>query len=196
MSTAKPCSIDGCLRPLLSKGLCRVHYERAKRHGSPHILLKPVSPRGAPMAWIKQNVGYSLGDCLIWPFARTPDGRAHMRLNRVTVKPSRVMCEFAHGAPPTPSHEAAHSCGRAHDGCVNPRHLRWATSVENAADKITHGTLVVGERHYNSKLTAESVLEIRRLKGVMTLSQIAARYGVKMMCVHKVISGKTWRHVA
>lgn len=50
------------------------------------------------------------------------------------------MCQKAHGDPPSPKHDAAHSCGRGHEGCVNPNHLSWKTKKQNQADRITHGT--------------------------------------------------------
>ena len=41
------CDIDGCGRPHVAKGLCRMHYERMKRTGDPGAaeLRKPGSPR-------------------------------------------------------------------------------------------------------------------------------------------------------
>jgi hypothetical protein len=53
---------------------------------------------------------------------------------------TRVMCKLAHGPAPTPKHHAAHSCGKGHEACINPKHLRWATPRENAADAKLHGT--------------------------------------------------------
>jgi hypothetical protein len=45
---------------------------------------------------------------------------------------ARIMCEWRHGAPPSPLHEAGHTCptGENHR-CVNPFHLEWMTRVEN-----------------------------------------------------------------
>jgi hypothetical protein len=57
-----------------------------------------------------------------------------------TLYAHRLMCQLAHGDPPTPDHIAAHSCGRGHEGCVNPNHLSWKTYSENELDKRVHGT--------------------------------------------------------
>lgn len=51
---------------------------------------------------------------------------------------SRVVCERVNGPAPTEKHETAHGCGNS--WCVNKRHLRWATHIENEADKLIHGT--------------------------------------------------------
>jgi hypothetical protein len=47
----------------------------------------------------------------------------------------RAMCRLIHGNPPTPKHQAAHSCGNGRRGCVHPGHLRWATDAENRAER-------------------------------------------------------------
>src|SRR5260221_680223 len=136
-----PCSIEGCERQYFAKGFCKLHYDRWYRHGDPLVLLKPQAPWGAIPKWLREYADYSGDECLTWPFARYPDGRANMNGGY----PTRAMCELAYGPAPSPKHEAAHSCGKGHEACVNPRHLRWATPKENAADKKIHGTHIKGE---------------------------------------------------
>lgn len=65
-------------------------------------------------------------------------GYGLIRIDGVMCRVHRLVCIRRHGPPPTDDLEAAHSCGNA--GCVNPRHIRWATRFENAADKKLHGT--------------------------------------------------------
>ena len=36
----KKCSIDGCKKPYLAKGYCRMHYKRVRSHGDPYIVLQ------------------------------------------------------------------------------------------------------------------------------------------------------------
>lgn len=187
------CDLPDCEAKHFCKGYCRRHYERFVRHGDPAVALKAMSPRGAPLAWLKGHVAHEGADCLIWPFARHPDGRAHMRMGGRTVKPSRQMCELVHGPAPTPQHEAAHGCGNGHGGCVHPRHLRWATPVENAADKRSHGTIIAGERHYAARLTEVEVRAIRASSSRLT--DLARKYGVGLPCIQKVRDGDSWRHV-
>lgn len=79
---------------------------------------------------------------------------------------------------------------------MSPRHLTWKTPVENSADKIAHGTLVVGEAHHQAKLSEATVREIRALSGTMLQREIAAKFGVTLTCVNKVLTGRAWRHVA
>lgn len=72
------------------------------------------------------------------------DGRTH------TV--SRLVCEYINGKAPSPEHEAAHNCGKGHEGCVNPLHMRWATRAENFSDKVIHGTSMRGKLHWKNRM--------------------------------------------
>jgi hypothetical protein len=103
------------------------------------------------------------------------------------------MCELVHGTPPEPGLEAAHSCGVRL--CCNPQHLRWATTAENAADKRIHGTMPEGDRHGGSKLRADQVREIRRLRGTARTPEIAASYGVSSTTIRLIFAGKRWTSV-
>src|SRR5690606_29105850 len=101
------------------------------------------------------------------------------------------------GPPPTVEHEAAHSCGKGHEGCVNPHHLRWATSTENKADTLIHGTRNRGERNRSAKLTDAKVYEIRRLLAAgMTQTAIAAMFAVSLTTISKIAAGKIWGWLA
>ena len=180
------CTVAGCGAPLLARGWCKRHYNRWRQHGDPSICLKPLSERGIPMAWLRSHAQWTGDECLVWPFARAKDGRAHMSAG----KPSRLMCALVHGAPPSRIYEAAHSCGNAYGGCVNPKHLRWATPKENTADKELHGTLLYGIRLPQTKLSDEDVRGIRSLKGAIAQRDIASRYGVSESRVSQIINGK------
>jgi hypothetical protein len=105
-----------------------------------------------------------------------------------------VVCETVHGPAPTAKHEAAHSCGNGHLGCVSPHHLSWKTPIENAADKLNHGTNPNGENNGQSKLTAENVSSIRQLAGILAQRKIAERFGVSQSAVSLIVSGRNWRH--
>jgi hypothetical protein len=90
---------------------------------------------------LKPNTG-----CWIWHGALGGSGSgASKRYDRPVVgKPggggsiyiTRIICEEAHGPPPSPKHNALHNTadGRVGAPCVNPDHLRWGTQKENMAD--------------------------------------------------------------
>jgi hypothetical protein len=116
---AKPCSFPGCVRDTSkgARGLCGAHNMQMKTSG----VLKPVRTTTA-LGWLKEHIGYDGDECLTWPYSLDKKtGHGSVNVNRKIEDPSRLMCAFAHGEPPTPRHEAAHSCGKGHKGCVNPR---------------------------------------------------------------------------
>ncbi|RWL14840.1 MAG: hypothetical protein EOR57_31335 [Mesorhizobium sp.] len=135
---------------------------------------------------------YDGAECLIWPFGKTSDGYGKIDVDGRTTRVSRVLCEKAHGPPPTPTHVAAHSCGKGRSGCVTKRHVRWATHQENEDDKSLHGTRPNGESHWFAKLTAAQVASIRALQGKATQKEIGEMFGVDRSLVGLIHNGKIW----
>lgn len=132
--------------------------------------------------------------CVLWPYSLNTAGYGQLNIDRYLHRVHRLSCEMEHGDPPTEHHEAAHSCRNRH--CFNPRHLRWATRLENDRDKTRDGTDNKGEKHGMAKLTDDSVRAIRQLSAEGWLgSTIAERFGVTPMAVSNVLSGKSWSHV-
>lgn len=185
------CSLEGCDKPHLALGYCEPHYRRFKKHGDP---LLGGAANGDLAKWIDEvALPFNEDGCLIWPFGRHKDGYAQGSYPGIATKHAcRAVCELSHGEPPTPEHEAAHSCGNGTGGCINPRHLSWKTHVENEADKVEHGTLLRGSRHTNARLTESDVREVRSLFGSMTHEKIAERFGVSRATISLIASGATW----
>ena len=117
-------------------------------------------------------------------------------MNGKLIPAHRFMCEQVNGPPPTPKHIAVHSCGKGREGCVNPRHLRWATCAQNEADKLTHGTCRYGKRHPMVKLTELNVSLIRLLlaRG-RSQSRLATLCNVHPSTIHLIAKGKNWRYL-
>lgn len=92
--------------------------------------------KGVAYEWLVRHVSYPGDNCLTWPFARDSRvGRGLLGHESRRYWAHRLMCILAHGEPPTPKHQASHTCGRGHEGCVNPRHLEWKTNSENQYDR-------------------------------------------------------------
>jgi DNA-binding transcriptional regulator YiaG len=139
----------------------------------------PTKGKGKCIAWLREHVAYRSDECLIWPFSRNPElGYGMFGLNGEMLYAHRWMCEEVNGPPPTPQHQAAHSCGRGHDGCVAPTHLRWKTISENLLDKRRHGTHA-GGKGSRATLTAVQIEEIRAARGIESQYATARRFGVK-----------------
>lgn len=189
----KPCSVQDCKANAhwTAKGIggmCRSHYRRNRDHGSP---FGGKARDGAPQAFLESAITFTGEDCLTWPYARN-FGYGVMRVGGVNKVVHRLVCIAAHGEPPTEGHEAAHTCGRGSSGCVNPNHLRWATTVENEADKLVHGTHNRGERSGSAKLSRSDVLAIRELKTRSEFKAAAERYGVSYATIHDICHRRTW----
>lgn len=191
MATIRLCAVDGCGKKFHSHGFCAAHYSKFKRHGDPLAGRRGASP-GAPMEWVRQHASYQGDDCVKWPFEIGRYGYGTVKHKGKRRPASRVMCIVAHGEPPTPKHEAAHSCGNGHKACMNPAHLRWATKIENVHDAIAHGTNVRGEKVGSAKLTESDVREIRRLAATIQQKSIAEMYGVLPNCISRIVSRTRW----
>ena len=189
----RQCSIDGCDRAHAARGYCEKHYDRWRKHGDPLCLI--MTERGAPRAYLFDVVlAHDTDDCLIWPYGRSSGGYAMVSHDGKRCNATRVVCSEVHGPPPTPKHEAAHTCGRGSDGCCSPRHLVWKTHKENMADKIIHDKHNRGERHGNAKLTQADVDGMRTLFGVETNRRLARKYGVSEQCVALIRKGINWSY--
>lgn len=130
--------------------------------------------------------------CLAWPYGKDGRGYGSLWHGRSNEKVSRLVCASVNGPPPTPEHQAAHLCGKGHEGCCAPRHLAWKTPAENSADKLIHDTAQRGERHGTAKLNRDQVLEIRALRGIEPQRSIAGRFGVSPAAVAAIQTGKIW----
>ena len=183
----KPCLVSGCKRNAAHKaggrrGFCRPHELRDKFYGDP---LSGRRINGSTRGWLTDHSTFSHHACLRWPFGYYLNG--YPRSGRKYAH--QLMCEIVHGPCP-PRHEAAHTCG--HEWCVNPKHIRWATSEQNSADMVTHGTRLLGEKVASAKLTAKAVATIRSLAGKLTQAEIGARFGVGQDVISRIINRKSW----
>lgn len=180
------CIIDGCDRPIEGRRLCKKHWFRLKRHGDPE---EGGTAWGEPQRFLDEVASTHIGtECLLWPFARNGAGYA-MCGDKLA---HRIVCEQQHGKPPTPEHEAAHSCGKGHLGCISRQHLGWKTRKENAADKITHGTSNRGERHGMNRLSETEVRSIRAMLGTMSQREIAKMFVVTPSLVSAINTRRAW----
>lgn len=153
--------------------------------------MAPNKGKGEAHRWICEHVTHAGDDCLIWPFKSNQTGYAYFQHLGLRYRAHRYMCQLAHGEPPSPNHQAAHSCGNGRRGCMNPRHLSWKTNGENQLDRREHGTAQRG-----AKLTVEQVTIIRSLKGVVPQTSLAKLCGVTHSTIQYAINteNKVFKH--
>lgn len=187
------CGLDGCDLPAKKRGYCETHYQRFRIRGDASVVLS--KPNGTLYKWVLDHVNYSEDGCLEWPFSKDTHGRGQLFHKGGMKKAPRVMCEEAHGAPPTPEHQAAHSCGNGHLGCIHPGHLSWKTRKDNEKDKIEHGTIRRGEIAWNARLTADVVLEIHRRAQTEQCKTLASEFGLHPGTISQIKRKKRWSHL-
>lgn len=153
-----------------------------------------MTKRGAAREWV-ENVAlkYDGDECLPWPFQRNNMGYGLVCVDGAKRSAARYVCSRAHGAPPTPAHETAHSCGNGNKACCTKRHLSWKTPKANAADKKIHGTDNDGPRNGNVRLTPDEVRAIKRstARGV----DLAEQFGISKSRISEIRNGKAWKYL-
>lgn len=192
MGAKRVCSIPDCGKRARSRGWCDPHYRRWRRNGDP---LGGNHTPGEALSFLMAALKTAIpGDCMIWPYTRSDQGRARIIVNGKSTGAHRIACEYMHGPPPSELHHAAHNCGKGHLGCFSPFHVRWATPASNSADRLAHGTLCRGNTHRNSKITESDVLELRRLykTGDYTHQQLAERFKISRRGASSITNGTNW----
>jgi hypothetical protein len=143
--------------------------------------------KGRAFEWLCQHVEYNEKKCLFWPFSKSL-GRAGSigHCGRI-FKPIRLMCLLAHGVPPTDQHKAAHTCGRAKMGCINPQHLAWKTNSEFILEQMRDGRRKAYGK--GGKITPAEATEIRALGNTERACEIAKIYGLSPQRIGEILHG-------
>lgn len=149
------------------------------------------------MAWLVARVNYEAESCLFWPFS-AGTGYGEFSHEGKHYYAHRYMCELVNGLPPTPRHQAAHSCGNGRGGCVNPRHLSWKTNGENQRDRRKHGThnrnhAIKKGKGSMAKFTSEQDAQIREMAKTMTQMEIAKHFGVTHSTIQYRLYGGSYK---
>jgi hypothetical protein len=150
--------------------------------------MQALSSDGKRVRWVKAHLDYPHEQfCLIWPFG-VSEGTIQLP---GSVNVFRLMCEHRNGPPPTDKHQAAHSCGRRDEGCVNPHHLSWKTNSENQKERYEQSGFVPSR-----KLTPAEVDEIRALKDRAKIEDVVKQYGVSYNNIRSIWAGRLWNNTS
>lgn len=133
-----------------------------------------------------------MSKCIIWKGAKLKGGYGIVRLEGRTQTAHRVAYKKEHGDIPE-GMVIMHLCDNP--SCVNPAHLQLGTQSQNRQDCVNKGRTnsPSGEAHYNAKLTADIVLEIR--SSTLNNAQLANIYGISRRTISDARRGKTWRNI-
>jgi hypothetical protein len=134
------CSVDGCDRPTLARGLCNKHYQRWRSNGDPLVSRVPRDETPTERFWLYVDKD-GPGGCWLWTKALNIHGYGKFSLAGRSVPAHR--CAYALFVGPVPEGlDIDHTChnidadcagGRTclHRRCVNPAHLEPVTPREN-----------------------------------------------------------------
>lgn len=190
--SAKPCLVDGCDQPSLTRGWCSKHYQHWAKYGCTEATRNDA--KGFLEGMLHRFRTEDIGDeCIEWPFA-TVNGYGVVNSVKYgdggTVLVTRIVCSEINGDPAVDTLFCCHGCGNP--ACINPRHLRWDTQEGNMADTVTHGTRLRGEDVAVSKLTEQQAREVKALKGKLKVDVVAEKFGVSRWTIYDVWNGRSW----
>nr|DAH75468.1 MAG TPA: endonuclease [Caudoviricetes sp.] len=147
---------------------------------------------GKGLTFVAYALAADVDECILWPFYRMRNGYGQVGTHCGMALAHRYVCELAHGPAPTDKPQVLHGCGKR--SCVNPRHLRWGSQVENEADKLEHGTWFT--RMGGAKLNADIVRSIRHDAMIgNSYDLISEKYRTPKSTIAKVVRKETWKHV-
>lgn len=143
-----------------------------------------------------------LGHCWVWTAGKS-NNYGRFQMNGESLKTHRISYEISFGK--IRRDESYHGLCVCHNcdnpSCVNPLHLFLGTAKDNAADMTDKGRRKTagprGEKNGASKLTKETVLEIRRKFFNKEANQpaIARFYGLNKSTVGEIIRRDIWKHI-
>lgn len=192
-----PCDIEGCNKPMIALGLCRMHYYRKKRTGT--IEHRP-SPGPVDRFWkfVDRNGPIHLvhGQCWVWTGGKFRRGYGAFHAKGKQLKAHRFSWELHYGAIPDEL-RVCHHCDNT--ACVNPAHLFLGTDADNVADRDKKERQARGEQQRHARLTAEQVRDIRRRyvknSAMNGSTALAIEFGVSHHAILCIISRQTWKHI-
>lgn len=110
---------------------------------------------------------------------------------KTTVAVHRLVAATYLKKPKEGQYQVAHIDGNR----MNPHahNLKWATPIENAQDRKTHGTDAIGQNNPQSKLLNSDIPKIRKLrKNGLTQKKISEMFGVSRALISDIENGRRW----
>lgn len=167
------CIIDGCFKPTHGKNMCKLHYQRSWRIGSPHVSRPCLHGSTEDRFWNHAVKGSSDTDCWRWNGYHDKDGYGRLRSGN-TQRGAHIASWQIHFGDIPKGYFVLHSCNNPE--CSNPKHLKLGDQSDNMKDRIRAGNFLRGEYHFNAKISDADVAAILSCPG--TYESIAKKFGL------------------
>lgn len=197
----RACTVPGCDRVRLARGLCNRHYIRMYRHGSATDGEPLERPTGmTPDELLDYELGRATrdGECLLTAAHRDRRGYGRVGVGGAKRLLHRLILERQEGRRLSQLELACHRCHRT--SCINPAHLYVGSHADNMADSLAGGThrAPTGTHNGAAKLTDADVRAIREryAAGGIRQEDLAVEYGVDASTVGRIVRHNLWKEVA
>ena len=161
-----------------------------------YILQNDCENRKKPIEWIKSECLYpELGECHVCiSHYKNKQGYIRVFVKGKLCILTRYVWELNFGEISEGLY-VLHKCDNP--SCINSKHLFLGTNHENVLDSVKKGrhkyTPHKGEKHWNSKLTRQQILEIK--KDNRLHREIAKDYGVARRTISEIKNETRWKHI-
>jgi hypothetical protein len=130
--------------------------------------------------------------CWVWKKCKDKNGYGKACFNSIRIRAHRLSYSTYKGEIQH-AEIVCHTCDNP--ACINPAHLFKGDTKTNVQDKVLKGRQPKGEQITNSKLTAEQVIRIRKLRETLTLNQLSQLYKVSKSNLSDICNRHIWKHL-
>lgn len=192
----KICLVEGCNLLVVARGYCTNHYNYYKRIGKLVNVQERVHTK--PEERFRQNYHINeVSGCWNWigKVDRDGYGKFYVDATRPDMFSHRYAWELFMGKVLQPEQIVLHLCDNRR--CLNPKHLKIGTRMENVQDMLDKQRNPKGEIIGNSRLSEEEVVYIKHklAVGEKTGKQLADEFNISESTVSAIKNQVVWRHV-
>ncbi len=145
-------------------------------------------------------------ECQIWPFSKDSDGYGKAYMDGRCWQAHRLSKKLT-----DPDFDESLGCLHTCDNppCFNPQHLFQGTNADNAKDRDSKGrghwqqpnwkppAVKFWQHRKGHAINPERIRDVRaRWANGESQSSIARHFGVPRTAIHRIVRGRTWKHVS
>lgn len=172
------CEVEGCEKPHVARGMCRMHYARKGRTGTTE-LRSALSTEERFWKYVLKTK-----TCWLWQSAIVR-GYGILRVGGKNVRAHRISYEL-HDGPIPEGMMVLHTCDNRR--CVNPQHLYVGTHQENMQDRSDHDRCSRASAVITQEQADKIYIDRRPSRTV------AKEYGISKSTVNRILRGETYAH--